>query len=74
MPDDLDDKILENAQGPAKAAGDAGSVDQHPLSEQLAVSNTRLGLALKDAATGATTVRIKLTPCACTAETSSSGA
>jgi hypothetical protein len=38
MPDDLDDKILENAQKPAKAAGDAGSVDQHPLSEQLAVS------------------------------------
>ena len=39
-----------------------------------AAGNTRLGLALKDAATGATTVRIKLTPCACTAETSSSGA
>jgi hypothetical protein len=32
---DLDDKILENAQGPAKAAGDAGSVEQHPLPDQI---------------------------------------
>jgi len=26
MPDDLDDAIRTNAQGPAKAAGDAGSI------------------------------------------------
>ncbi len=31
MPDNLDEQILENAQGPAKAAGDAGSIEQHPL-------------------------------------------
>jgi len=36
MPDDLKDAISENAKGPAKAAGDAGSVEQHKLSEQIA--------------------------------------
>lgn len=36
MADDLDDKILENAQGPAKASGDAGSVEQHKLTDQIA--------------------------------------
>lgn len=35
MPDDLKDQIVENAQGPAKASGDAGSVEQHKLSEQI---------------------------------------
>lgn len=34
MPE-LDDAIRENASGPAKAAGDAGSVEQHKLSEQI---------------------------------------
>ncbi len=35
MPDDLDDTIRENASGPAKAAGDAGSVEQHKLTDQI---------------------------------------
>lgn len=35
MADDLEDKILENASGPAKASGDAGSVEQHKLTEQV---------------------------------------
>ncbi|MCX7428036.1 MAG: hypothetical protein NTW96_20710 [Planctomycetia bacterium] len=35
MADSLDDTILDNAQGPAKAAGDAGSVEQHKLTEQI---------------------------------------
>ncbi len=35
MPDNLDDAIRQNAQGPAKAAGDAGSVEQHKLTEQI---------------------------------------
>ena len=34
MPE-LDDTIKKNAEGPAKAAGDAGSVEQHKLSEQI---------------------------------------
>ena len=36
MPDDLTDDIRQNAQGPAKAAGDAGSVEQHKLPDQIA--------------------------------------
>jgi hypothetical protein len=36
MPDPLDDAIRTNAEGPAKAAGDAGSVEQHKLTEQIA--------------------------------------
>lgn len=46
MPDDLKDTIAENAKGPAKAAGDAGSVEQHKLSEQIAADKY---LASKDA-------------------------
>jgi len=36
MADDLEQSIRENAQQPAKASGDAGSVEQHSLSEQIA--------------------------------------
>ena len=36
MPDDLQDQIRENAAGPAKASGDAGSVEQHKLTDQIA--------------------------------------
>ena len=35
MADDLDDTILQNAQGPARASGDAGSVEQHKLPDQI---------------------------------------
>ncbi len=35
MADELDDTIRQNAQGPAKAASDAGSVEQHPLPDQI---------------------------------------
>ncbi len=35
MADDLDNTIRDNAQGPAKVAGDAGSVEQHKPSEQI---------------------------------------
>ena len=35
MADELDDTIRSNAQGPAKVAGDAGSVEQHSVSEQI---------------------------------------
>ena len=57
MADDLEDTIRENAQGPAKATGDSGSMEQHPLPEQVAADRylqskkaTRrkgLGIALK---------------------------
>ncbi len=35
MADELDDVIRENAQGPAKASGDSGSMEQHPLKDQI---------------------------------------
>ena len=35
MAGDLEQKIRENAEGPAKASGDAGSIEQHKLSEQI---------------------------------------
>ena len=47
MADDLDDTIRENAEGPAKAAGDAGSVEQHKLSDQIEADRY---LASKEAA------------------------
>ena len=36
MSDNLDDAIRTNAQGPAKASGDAGSMEQHKLPDQIA--------------------------------------
>jgi hypothetical protein len=35
MPDDLEDNIRNNAKAPAKASGDAGSVEQHNLKDQI---------------------------------------
>ena len=36
MADELDDEIRQNAEGPAKVSGDAGSVEQHKLADQIA--------------------------------------
>lgn len=36
MANDLENTIRDNAQGPAKATGDAGSVEQHKLADQIA--------------------------------------
>jgi len=47
MADNLDDTIRENAEGPAKAAGDAGSMEQHKLTDQIAADKY---LASKEAA------------------------
>jgi len=54
MANDLEQSIQENAQQPAKATGDSGSVEQHPLPDQIAadrylaskqaVRSKRLGL------------------------------
>jgi hypothetical protein len=46
MADDLEDEIRKNAEGPAKASGDAGSVEQHKLAEQIEADRY---LASKDA-------------------------
>ena len=47
MADELDDTIRQNAEGPARASGDAGSVEQHKLSDQIEADKY---LAAKDAA------------------------
>ena len=47
MPNELDETIAENAQGPAKVTGDAGSVEQHPLPDQIEAAKF---LASKEAA------------------------
>ena len=50
MPDpapNLEQAIRDNATGPAKAAGDSGSVEQHPLKDQIEADRY---LAFKDAA------------------------
>lgn len=36
MADDLKPAIRENAEGPAKASGDSGSMEQHKLPDQIA--------------------------------------
>jgi hypothetical protein len=46
MADDLEDEIRKNAEGPAKASGDVGSVEQHKLAEQIEADRY---LASKDA-------------------------
>ncbi|NLE39688.1 MAG: hypothetical protein GX621_16845 [Pirellulaceae bacterium] len=35
MAENLADAIEENAAGPKKASGDSGSVEQHPLRDQI---------------------------------------
>ena len=35
MTDTLSDIIERNAEGPAKASGDSGSMEQHPLPDQI---------------------------------------
>ena len=54
VPPELKDAILENALGPKKVTGDAGSVEQHSLQDQIAAERflaskkaTRQGLGLR---------------------------
>ena len=36
MSDDLENTIRDNAEGPRRARGDSGEMEQHPLREQIA--------------------------------------
>ena len=45
--ENLDTQIRENAAGPKKASGDTGSIEQHPLADQIAADRY---LASKQAA------------------------
>jgi hypothetical protein len=45
--ENLDTQIRDNAAGPKKASGDTGSIEQHPLADQIAADRY---LASKQAA------------------------
>ncbi|MCA9287803.1 MAG: hypothetical protein KDA05_04415 [Phycisphaerales bacterium] len=47
MPEELDQAIRDSAAGPRRAQGDSGSVEQHPLPDQIAADRY---LASKQAA------------------------
>ncbi|WP_428937777.1 hypothetical protein [Fontivita pretiosa] len=57
MAEELNSTIEQNAKGPAKASGDSGSMQQHPLPDQIAADRylaskkaakaKGLGIALK---------------------------
>ena len=49
MAEEIENAIIENAQGPAKASGDSGSMEQHPLPDQIAADRY---LESKNAARG----------------------
>ena len=51
MTDDLKDTIRDNAQGPKRAKGDAGEMEQHSLKDQIAADRH---LGAKDAANSKT--------------------
>ncbi len=65
MTEDLDNTIQENASGPRKASGDAGAVEQHSLTDQIAadkylqskqaLSTKGLGIKLLQISPGGTT-------------------
>ena len=61
MADPVADKISENAQGPKRARGDSGEIEQHDLKDQIEADKY---LKSKDAASGATlgVRRVKLIP------------
>jgi hypothetical protein len=49
MGDELIDQIAENATAPAKASGDRGSMEQHPLPDQIEAAKF---VAARDAVKG----------------------
>jgi hypothetical protein len=51
MADEIENAIIENAQGPAKATGDSGSMEQHPFpirSPPIAISKVKRLPDVKD--------------------------
>ena len=60
MAEDLKDAIKQNAEGPAEARGDSGSVRQHGLKDQIEADKYLAGkeAASKNPAKGFTRVKI----------------
>ena len=62
MTDELDSTIRENAQGPAEARGDCGSVRQHGLKDQIEVDKYLAGKGAVTANPARSFVRVKIVP------------
>ena len=61
MADEIDKSIAENATGIKRASGDAGSVEQHSLTDQIA-ADKYLASKAAGAGTGLGVRRFKLSP------------
>ena len=59
--ENLDNQLRENASGPKRASGDSGSIEQHPLADQIAAD--RYLASKKAAKSGGLGIRLsKLVP------------
>lgn len=62
MTEELDNTIRENAQGPAEARGDSGSVRQHGLKDQIEADKYLAGKDVVSANPAKSFVRVKIVP------------
>lgn len=62
MTDELDNVIRENASGPKRASGDAGSVDQHSLADQIAADKYLAGKTAVSKNPAKAFTRVKIVP------------
>ena len=62
MADDLDNTIRENAQGPAEARGDSGSVPQHGLKDQIEADRYLAGKDAVSKSPAKAFTRVKIVP------------
>ena len=62
MADDLKDAITQNAEGPAEARGDSGSVRQHGLKDQIAADKYLAGKEAVSKSPAKAFTRVKIVP------------
>ena len=62
MTEDLKDTIKRNAEGPRRAAGDAGSVDQHSLKDQIEADKYLAGKEAASKNPAKAFTRVKIVP------------
>jgi len=60
--DDLKDTIKQNAEGPKRASGDAGSVDQHSLADQIEADKYLAGKDVASRNPAKAFTRVKIVP------------
>ena len=62
MTDELDSTIRQNAQGPAEARGDSGSMRQHGLKDQIEADKYLAGKTAVSANPAKAFTRVKIIP------------